>query len=211
MIGGTAVASSLGVANLYHDVLTGPAKGREVNPLFETRALGLFSTTKYCLSFAFQIAIMVPMFDSKAAFDSMVAPLLQACGATIGTLTFGKFINNFYLAMGALCATFQYEKRASRKACNLALASVAFFSLWDIYKYLFQFVRAAALQEQGPKLTFVNYVATIEKSFPVMTLWFLPIILATSHGIVTTFRERRYNADKIAWCHPRRFPPKLTI
>ncbi|CAJ1967414.1 unnamed protein product [Cylindrotheca closterium] len=204
LIGGTGIASSLGIANLYHDVITGPLKGREPNPLFENRLLGLFSTTKYCLSFAFQIALMVPMFAPKATFDSFTAPLLQACGATIGTLTMGKFINNFYLAMGALCATFQYEKRASRKSCNIALASVAFFSLWDIYKYLFQFVRAAVLQEAGPKLAFVKYLGTIEKSFPVMTLWFLPIVLAIGHGAITAVREKRYHLPEIDWCHPRR-------
>ncbi|KAL3935500.1 MAG: hypothetical protein SGBAC_008987 [Bacillariaceae sp.] len=206
LIGGTAIASSLGIANLYHDVLTGPLKGRESNPLFENRLLGLISSTKYCLSFAFQIAIMMPMFAPKATFDAFTAPLMLACGSTVGTLTMAKFINNFYLAMGALCATFQYEKRASRKACNIALASAAFFCLWDMYKYLFEFVKAALLQEAGPKLAFVNYLGTIEKTFPVMTLWFLPIVLAIGHGAITAIREKRYHLDTVEWCQPRRLP-----
>jgi hypothetical protein len=102
LLGGSGLACSLGIASLYRDVLTGPERGKTVNPFFESLKRGLIFCTLYNLSFVLQVVQILPIFDSRTKFELFTAPLVQVCGATSGILAYAKFINNFYLSMGML-------------------------------------------------------------------------------------------------------------
>jgi hypothetical protein len=191
LLGGSGLACSLGIASLYHDVLTGPERGRTANPFFESRKRGLIACTLYNLSFFAQVVHIFPIFDSRIKFESFTAPLMQACGATSGVLTFAKFMNNFYLSMGALLATFQYEERIKLRTGNAILAITAVLCLTDLYNFIICFLRNVT-QDLSPFSTLFSYATGLQNKYQLHTIWFLPMILAIIHGGITAFRQKRY-------------------
>jgi CRP-like cAMP-binding protein len=191
LLGGSGLVCSLGIASLYHDVLTGPEKGRKANPFFESRKRGLIFCTLYNLSFFVQVMQIFPIFDSQTKFVSFTAPLMQACGATSGALTFAKFINNFYLSMGALYATFQYEEKIKIKTGNAILAFTGVLCLTDLYKFIIFFARGVT-QDLSPFSTLFSYATGLVRKYQLHTIWFLPMIFAIIHGGITASRQKQY-------------------
>lgn len=191
ILGGSGIACSLGISALYHDVLVGPENGRRANPFFETRLRGLIYGTIYNLSFFGQVVHMIPMLDSRAKFESFTAPLLAACGAPVGVLTYAKFMNNFYLSMGALYATFQYEERISVRTSNILLGITALFALTELYGFLILFM-GKVNQGVHPFTALYSYLMGMMKKHHIYALWFGPMILSIIHGGITAFRKRPY-------------------
>ena len=189
LIGGTCIGSVLGTALLYHDVLVGPKKGRDANPFYESRAIGLFSTTVYNLSNYLQYFHVFPMFDSRANYEMITFPLIVACGASSGVLILAKFLINLHLSMGALWATFQYEKRMTRRTSNILLGSTAILCLSDLYKWIYHFLKRVG---QSPFKDASSYAASIDKKFCLTYIWWVPIIVSILHGVVSAIRQKGY-------------------
>jgi VanZ family protein len=120
---------------------------------------------------------------------------MQVCGATSGVLTFAKFMNNFYLSMGALYATFQYEERIKMRTGNAILAITGVLCLTDLYKFIISFLRNVT-QDLSPFSTLFSYATGLQNKYQLHTIWFLPMILAIIHGGITAFRQKRYSSSK---------------
>eukprot|EP00980_Cylindrotheca_fusiformis_P013393 scaffold3410_cov141-Cylindrotheca_fusiformis.AAC.36 len=194
LLGGSALLCALGIAWLYRDILKGPEAGRDANPFFETRRRGLFFATVYNLSFFVQFLHMFPMFDSREKFESFTFPLMAACGHSTGVLPFAKFANNLYLSMGALYATFQYEKRIKISTSNVILGATAVLLLTDLYSYIFRFIWNVN-QGVHPFSTLYSYIAGLQNKYKLHLWWFLPMIVAAIQGGITAFRQKPYRTE----------------
>eukprot|EP00980_Cylindrotheca_fusiformis_P026988 scaffold18306_cov117-Cylindrotheca_fusiformis.AAC.1 len=194
LLGGSALLCGLGIAWLFHDVLVGPEAGRDANPLFETRRRGLFFTAVYSPSLFIQLTQLFPMFDSREKFESFTAPLMLACGASCSAITFAKFMTNLYLSMGALYATFQYEKRIKNSTSNSLLVATGVLLLTDLYSFMFRFMRNAN-QGLHPFSTLFSYSAGLQSTYKLYLWWFVPSVVAIVHGGITAFRHKPYRTE----------------
>lgn len=75
-----------------------------------------------------QFTLMIPMFESREKFLGTTGNLLAQCGLTPGVLTVAKFLNIFYLSMGALYGTYQHEMK---KPGGTIVETLKKANLWD--------------------------------------------------------------------------------
>ncbi|KAL7548813.1 hypothetical protein ACHAWF_012072 [Thalassiosira exigua] len=114
----------------FSEVICGPQEGREACPLFENPLLGFMS---YCL---FYYGTMEVFLYTAPAFTQSKDAFLAIYKAHNLSPTFWTnylFGGMFYKSLGALVATFQYEKRVPLRTTQVAIVFLAWLLFNDIF------------------------------------------------------------------------------
>ena len=195
LITATVLKHTLTVASLYHDVITGPKRGRYANPWYCNCAQGLFSTTVYFLSTFLAVVALLPIFDSRDMFDAVTVPIMALAGVTQCSLVSVRLLTVLYLSMGAFWGTLMFEKKISPRTGNVLLGLTFLLTLFDNYRFLFGFLSSANREHAA-----ISYILSYTKGMLAKThlaaVWFLPSLLAIAHGTLSV-AKREWNEQSL--------------
>jgi len=185
LLGSTYVIFSIMNFLLLDVVVAGEEDGRDANPFFENMGRGLIASF---LNFYVVLRLWLltcTVFDEKAKAAAIVGTLYPAAGITPSWFGNVNFMSFLYLSMGALYATFQYEKRFPQWATNLMIGVTAFFLLGDSFGCSFPLMYGGKVSAD-----LATYWVSLIKSNPFLQFYVVAPIAGIGYGIFSRIKNK---------------------
>ena len=168
----------------FSDIICGEEEGREDVPFFENTLLGIIAFTFFYYSSVEIFLYTAPaLIQSKETFLATTNTIYKACKLTPSFWTNALFGGMLYKSLGALVATFQYEKRAPLWKTRASIMFLAWFLIADIFIFPFPAAIGGSMTTELMKLH-LSY-------FKNPVTW--PILVAPVAGLAHGIFERIKN------------------
>ena len=168
----------------YSDIICGEEEGREDIPLFENTTLGIIAFSLFYYSVMEIFLYTAPaLIGSKETFLATTNTIYKACKLPPSLWTNALFGGMLYKSLGALVATFQYEKRAPLWKTRASIMFLAWLLITDIFLIPFSAANGGSLTTELMK----HYLSYFKN--PVT--W--PILVAPVAGVAHGIFERIKN------------------